>query len=479
MNGFTNITAPHEFVGEHITHLRSEEDPPTVTPIEEFLHYETNAPLSFRESISTANDRDILTPYETRNFLERKSDNIDNREDNTQIPEEKSPAEKNRNHYSKLLPIHQSFSPQLDLFDGFIEYLSSQYADPTFSDTRLELRYSDDRETPVRIPGHSLIFARSTTLREMISAMLNETERISSKTLLIVSNDRFLCNDGFHMAMHRLYGNPLLDLGPIYLNDLAMQYQRPSTSTVTERFNLALGYAAAGHLLKMHVVVSRGCEIASLLLSWATLEKALDFALDGGLEPHWMIQRLGPSNPRATYGPSVNVIIFKVIEFIRHNLPTNFELDVSVGIGRFALRLPGLQDERVPPVNPLLSHIRFGDYATEESDQIEADQSPTKILSRIFISLPWDLLRCIFESSRLAIHFGSVTRCHQILSSIIQERERRRITVFNSKVPNSERNKLHQEWLSVRWREEVEALCIDHRYPKLIRNWTDFNVPET
>ncbi|TQS38353.1 hypothetical protein Golomagni_01142 [Golovinomyces magnicellulatus] len=439
--------------------------------------YDTATPDGFHGSQSSAYDICPNKPFETQSSFSINIDERNGQLDDNQKLHKNYPANLNRDQYPSQPPIIRNHVPQIDMFDGLIEYLSSQFANPTFADYTLELCFAD-QTSRVQIPGHSLIFSRSITLRDLMLELRSGTNGATSKTILIESNDRFICIDGFYLAMRRLYGNPLLDFGSMISIGSARQYQRYAGTVSADRFNLALGYAASGHLLKMDVVVNRGCEIAGLNLHWTNLERALDFALDGGLEPQWRVHAWNPGSFRATYGPCVNMIIVKVIEFVCHNFPANFQLNTTVSEAAFDLRLPKIPDQKLSSKNYRLSQIKFGDHITEGSKQFGIQQSPTVILSRILISLPWELLRSIFESSRLADKLRSPILRHQTLSCVVLEREKRRKKVFESHVPNSERIK-NQRWGVVGWKEEVKEFCRDEKYPKLIRTWVDFNTPES
>ncbi|RKF79209.1 hypothetical protein GcM3_057003 [Golovinomyces cichoracearum] len=439
--------------------------------------YDTATPHGFHGSQSLAYDLGHNKPFETQSNCSINIDERNGLSNDHQKLHKNYPANLNRAQYPPQPPIIRNHVPQIDMFDGLIEYLSSQFANPTFADYTLELRFAD-QTSRVHIPGHSLIFSRSITLRDLMLELRSGTNGTISNTILIESDDRFICTDGFFMALRRLYGNPLLDFGSMISIGSARQHQRYTGTINSDRFNLALGYAASGHLLKMDVIVNRGCEIAGLTLHWTNLERALDFALDGGLEPQWRVHNWNPGSFRATYGPCVNIIIVKVIEFVCHNFPANFQLNTTVSEAAFDLRLPKILDQQSSSKNYRLSQIKFGDHLTEGSKQLRIHHSPTVILSRILISLPWELLRYIFESSRLGDNLRSPILRHQILSSVVLEREKRRIKVFESHVPNSERIK-NQRWGVVGWKEEVKEFCRDEKYPKLIRTWVDFNTPES
>ena len=119
-----------------------------------------------------------------------------------------------QNPHSQHSLVPPQILPVMDNLDGLVEYLQSQFAEPQFADYTLELRYSDDRATPVRIPGHNLLFARSPALKKLIAAQAgSNSDGLTPRTLLIETDDRFLRSDAFWMAVQRLYGGALLDPG--------------------------------------------------------------------------------------------------------------------------------------------------------------------------------------------------------------------------------------------------------------------------
>ena len=365
---------------------------------------------------------------------------------------------------------------QADGYDGLLFYLQSQFADAELADYVLELRYSDDHAPPVRIPGHNLIFARSPKLKSLMQAQERESNGLTVKSLFIESNDRFLRSDGFWMAVQRLYGGPLLDLGAAAMQNLP-QNTGPTASvagTPAERFDLALGYAAAGHILGIPPVVYRGLEIAGMLLSWDTVEKALDFALDGGLESQWIFdsQQVQPKST-STYGAHTNVLIFSALNFLVQAFPPNFEFDASVGEPLFNRRLPHVPEARPSVLNSRLSFIKFGDHPTEESIRSEFGSAAFTTLSKILLNLPFYLLKYVLESPRLGNVEGWAhnTFRQKVMHAVVEERERRRHKVFYSAYPPERtQNPLDD---TVRWHESVLPPAGPEATPALTRTWHD------
>ncbi len=365
----------------------------------------------------------------------------------------------------------------VDHLDGLIPYLQSKFGDATFADYALELRYSDDRAQPVRIPGHNLLFARSPTLKTLMEERARDgnTEGLALKPLLLESNDRFLRSDGFWMAMQRLYGNPLLDLGALAHMSIAPG-QVPGS--MVDRFNLALGYAAAGHLLQMPPIVNRGIAIATHLIDWTTIETALDFALDGGLDPQWMLHnQADPSRCPSTYGPISHLLIHASLSYVINNFPTHFELDTSAGEPPHNSRIPVIQDTRTSGHNSRLSAIKFGDHTAEENVQPNGTPSPFLILSRVLLNIPFHLLKYILESPlNISEDPENILVKQEWVRIILDERERRRRKALNSIISNADRKANARDWEVVGWQESFD-LHGAKQLPILVRTWVNYLKP--
>ena len=359
----------------------------------------------------------------------------------------------------------------VDHLDGLVNYVQAQFADSELADYTLELRYSDDRAEPVRIPGHGLIFGRSPTLKSLMKTQgqVNNGDVLTGKSLLIESDDRFLRSDGFWMALQRLYGGPLLDIGTPAMQHLPRTSQQsyPMPGTAADRCDLGLGYAAAGHILQIPPVINRGAEIAGHFVNWDTIEKALDFALDGGVDTQWTYgAQPEQARPVSTYGPAVNIIIYGALNFVVSAFPPNFELDTSVGDPVTNRRLPVTLEDR--PSNSRLSFIKFGDHPSEETVKLESRASVTTILSKLLLNLPFHLLKYILESPRLGNVEGwaSTNLRLKVMHSVIEEREKRRIKVSSCAHVSQSRGRFDD---NIRWQEAVDPRSGHDGSPVLTR----------
>ncbi|RFU33631.1 hypothetical protein B7463_g2697, partial [Scytalidium lignicola] len=399
------------------------------------------------------------------------------------------PVAPGQGHYGQY-PMGQPPMPHsAENFDGLVNYIQSQFADPTFADYTLELRYSDDRAPPVRIPGHNLMLARSPTIKSIMTAQARESNSDGHlvRQILIESDDRFLRSDAFWMAVQRLYGLPLLDIGALPNSNSTTTTQSggsPMPGTPADRFDLALGYSAAGKILEIPPVIYRGVEIASNLMNWLTVEKALDFALDGGLDPQWTIPQTN-QNPDAvcpsTYGPAVNMLIHSALNFTIRAFPPSFELDVTAGESVSYRRLPVSTLDRQTPSDPRLSFIRFGDHSTEEGIRSITANSIVTTLSSVLINLPFYLLKYVLESARFGNVDGWATTSlrKKVMHAVVEERERRRIKIRSmAHISNAERTANGKKWEVVGWKEGIAHINGNADTPTLTRTWVDFTLPE-
>ncbi|GKT50095.1 uncharacterized protein ColSpa_10276 [Colletotrichum spaethianum] len=395
--------------------------------------------------------------------------------------------------------------PEHQGLDDMAAYLRSQFRDTVFADCTLELRYLDDRAPPVRLPGHRLILARSQAVRNVLeSDGFESSPPGANRTILLQSDDRHLRSDAFWMAVQHLYAFPLLDL-PEPTANAAFTL----AGSADDRFDFALGYAAAGHLLGWQPIVIRGLEIASHSLSWSTIERALEFAL-GDVPSRASADR----HTQFVYGEPVQILMNGIISFLINNFPPDFTLDTSVADPEHFARIPYVsaspparegtptiargtanqQDRRSRPM-----HIQFGDLAlgsdspSKESNstaQSSQQRSIRSTLSMILINLPFAYLKPALESSGYGNVNGwaSIEARHQIMRAVVNEREARRSRAVDAvragAVPHAEsilyglqsvEPRHSEEWHGLGWREDVVSY-VNGDAPSLGRQWAPLMV---
>ena len=415
------------------------------------------------------------------------------------------------------------------------------FADPTYADCELnvfltdppaaaEQRSAGDHRRnasthtlgyrmPVIIPAHRLILARSPLLRDII-----RSHGVPDGKVRLFSEDPFIGPDAVWAAVEHLYGRP------IQIIPSAPHSEAPELDT-KGMFSLAVGYAAAGHLLKLERVVFQGIRDACRLIGWPTLENAIEFALNGAsmlYTPPCADQSL-TSYPEARYqyGPMVRQLVLDAMRFVVDQFPPNFVLVVNVVDPKYA-RLPATVASR-PASNgpaivdgrsgkgprnrlphnpraasdPRLSKIKFGDLSPPSNGDspphgqslnsaMQSPPSPAPVrevdaaLSRVLLNVPFDFLKYVLESQALGNAAGwmPVQNRQKVVADVIAERESRRLRAVDAlrsgRVPNAQaiRRRLENPdpqiigdvWDVLGWQEQVMAPTQDG-CPRISRQW--------
>ena len=386
--------------------------------------------------------------------------------------------------------------PQEDDSRGLVEHFQQQFGQGDFADCFLELRHRDQRVTPIKIPGHRVVFARSPVLNDLLR---KNTQQATPQVIALETDDEWIRPDSFYMAFQPLYGFPLFHVPPP-AHSADGENTTVAGSTI-DRFTFALSYAAAGHILNWEPIVRRGCQIAAQFLTPDTIEMAMQFALS-------QYRDIG-SYPNFKYGSGSCIILDGVLDFIARMLPPSFQLDTSVTDARGYSRLPydiptpPIQSTEENPESPVIvagkarghigkssrgqshPHIQFGDLSLtngksgEPSGSRKASQAATRALqatlSRILINLPFTYLKMAIESGP--------NHLRQALWDTVLEREARRaraVDVLKSgRMPNSDAalSALHNleppqgnPWSILGWEEEITFSCKADG-PSFVRQW--------
>lgn len=352
-----------------------------------------------------------------------------------------------------------------------LDFLRGGIQHGEFSDCTLELRIANGspspdqqgrgpNQAPLRIPAHRFILSQSPTLKHILQTRGTAADGV----LVLEVQDPYLRSEAFYFTIRTLYG---WDFGDDFLPTY-MGFQG-----VKDEFDLALGYAAAARYLQLPLLHARAIHYACCrLLHWETIMEACKFALPSAIFGHPARHDAPPSAEHF----SVAELLDAIIAFVVNRLPLDFVLDTTAGDCGFSrLPLPGPvpRKQDTPAVahgtaipgmgshnrqsssnaqakmprnprlssNPRLSQIQFGDLAPQNGklpgsgDQGAATSTsrpPTPwdtILSCILLNLPFSLLKQILEHPALGKPSGdlSIQARHNIISSVIAEREARRL----------------------------------------------------
>lgn len=384
------------------------------------------------------------------------------------------------------MPVFQPAHPPSASDFGLRDYMRSQFGSREYADQVLKLYQAEGRGLILFLPVHGLILGRNRRFADiMASAHPNHYEN-GMRLLNVLVEDRFLDGPIFAEALKYLYSEDLLNarnfvqgLPPFTGNaSEADGYGSP-----TQRMSHALAYAAAGFWLEIRSIVSRGLEIATELLRWDTVETALAFAVDGGLDASWRVEDASEDSSSddasskfdtdfaPTYGSYSTHFLQTINGFLVHNFPADFELDTSVSQLYDMLRLPLMDEPRPTSRNPRLTQIRFGEVPV---DTAGPSQFVISLLSSILLSLPFPVLKALLEDFVLCSRLGK-NKVAQMMQSAVEEREIRRRKVLRHAGVHLEKDDGLKQ--NVFWYERVEPSSQHASGFRLVRARQDIDTP--
>jgi len=252
-----------------------------------------------------------------------------------------------------------------------------------------------------------------------------------------------------------------------------------------------LSYAATGHFLQLHEVISRATALAADTMEWSNLSNALAFGVEGGLGTMWTYvsgtssedgSNFSPQDDTArraesfsampAYGMYSDRLLTAIIEFVVTNLPVSFKVHAYAPQYAEIPRLPASAEPKPSLSDTRLSHIRFGAMTLEEESQPAQEVIAA---SSVLLSLPFHLLRHVFQSPMLGERLGWPL-VSDIARSVIDEREARRrraaLVAGSSQLVNEERS-----WTNLRWAESIEQSAGHPSGFRIIRHYLDAETP--
>jgi hypothetical protein len=336
-------------------------------------------------------------------------------------------------------------SSSLDAAVMLRDFISMQFGNPIFADVVLEFTELNAVKPSTVLPVHSFLLVRSPTLLALLTQNSLPMTADHKKVLRIHAPDKFILASEFVEILRQLYGAPLLN-GHELIQGLRPfgPHDPETTAIVLQNMTRSLAHAASGYFLGMPMVTSNALECAKQLLRWDTVERALSFALDGGLTPDWQARSRSHSaseRPRtpsdssaqyislATYGEFSSQFLQSIVDFLVSNFQPFFKFFPSAPQLLECPRLPIIRDSRPSVSDPRLSRIQFGEMSAEA---IGRPDFVTTLLSSILISVPFSVLKAILEHPVVSSKVG-VPKIAEIMHLVIRERESRRQKVLDSK----------------------------------------------
>ncbi|KAL2120007.1 hypothetical protein VTJ04DRAFT_6968 [Mycothermus thermophilus] len=348
-----------------------------------------------------------------------------------------------------LPPMYQDLHDQQDT----IAFLRHGLMDKTFADCTLEVRFADINEfqdhpayhpnlKSLRMPAHRFILSRSPVLADLMKAQ----NTVPGGVVFLDIKDEWMRSDTFWYSLRGLYGWSF--------HEGVLHTELPHRDARDDMKN-ALSYVATAHYLQLPWIFPVAIHQVTRLLHWNTIELAIKF-----------VSKMAALSSHRD-GAAVPELFDQVLGWLIQNFPVDFVLDVNVGDCGFSRlpttltapkadkgaaiangtscgshsRQPSKNQTQLPRHSRLssnirLSQIKFGDMSpTKDADAPRAPNSTDKILSRIVLNLPFELLKRVLEHpnlGKLTGEFDNDSR-HAIFTAIIAEREARRLRALSEK----------------------------------------------
>ena len=365
-----------------------------------------------------------------------------------------------------------------------VEHLLQQFNVEEFADCHLTLVHDNLRFEKTTWSLSSLLLAQSPRLRDLLKSAGPSKE--GKMSLEIRLTDRFVTPWAMNLALRVLYG----ERSEMFSLAIVPSSFGLNTEMWALSMDACLAFAAAGHVLGLESVVSKGLQTASSILDWDNLEHTLSFGLESDPNrgtsasvdviplyadsPVWSSdsdpssvtnltppsssaesrhERLSSGISHSSEVRSARDLQTYCLQWIASKLDESWEFDPSARPLAEIDRLPTTAESRSPLSKSRLSRIQFGEHPSE----IHAKASDRNVLvSSIVLSLP-------FVALKYTLNLGSQPLLRQ-LSTIVKERERRRQIVLQSKsVPWTQRFAAKEhEWAEVGYTEWVETTGDGH-----------------
>jgi len=342
-------------------------------------------------------------------------------------------------------------------------HLISNFNVDTYADCEMIVSHESRRFSPVAFSLHSLLIIQSHTIRKLFVDGKYEYGMNAKKVFRITLTDSFVTPKALGSALRLCYGEPASKFTG---TTQKMHPPKSKAELSTSLMDESLAFAGAGDLLQLKQVFHRGLEIASKVLNWDNLERALSFALEYGtyraqtppsaisdspqdqphdsdsspstntmLTPGSSQDSTGglssPNDSKTKFSPSggnrqgdlgcADDLLTLCLRFLASNLPLSWELDPTARPLAIIDRLPVTAESKSPLSKSRLSKIQFGELPAEMTTK---SSNRDTFISSMLLSLPFSALELL-----LSIGCASVQR-H--LDGFIRERERRRVIVLQS-----------------------------------------------
>ena len=353
-------------------------------------------------------------------------------------------------------------------------FFLQHFNDPRYADCRVHITKNNRPVSGTGLLLHSVLLTYSPTLAHT----LESTEPASDglRSIVLAANDGFLTPYAIECALHTCYGWPLaIFIGTNTVNTAPESYAKESVTWMKN----ALAFIAAGQLLTLPAVIARGLQIATRILNWDNIAKALAFVI-AELTRHGLLSTECISTLlRATPGRTEDIaslpysdaqpLLVVCLRMLQESISKDWILNRSAPSLHSIDRLPSISPEPQAGPKSRLNHIQFGSLASEQSQETPNPKTQDAMLSSIMLCLPFALVGYLISKVQ-----DEVTE--ECLRSLVNEREHRRQALLREAVQGPDL----EESNPLGWEEYLETVTEDESTKCFIsRRWTGLSTSTT
>ena len=154
-----------------------------------------------------------------------------------------------------------AFDPKL------LEHISSSFNDEKYADLRLIVTHEKARFNEITFFLHKVLVSRSETLRGMIDEYARNNDKVDNKVVVRMRlNDRLITPTALESALRTCYGQAA---STFLVSKSHVRAESHREQSITDMLEI-LGFAAAGHFLKLEEVALQALEKARKVIDWVS-----------------------------------------------------------------------------------------------------------------------------------------------------------------------------------------------------------------
>ncbi|KAL8243668.1 hypothetical protein R6Q59_009926 [Mikania micrantha] len=332
-------------------------------------------------------------------------------------------------------------------FPTIIDHIRGVQFTQEWFDCDICVYYPNTSRTMVCRHSHSLVLLRSERMRSFIYP-----QRANNYSYYVVNlyPARSINVNAFDAALRFLYADTVLHADRLFSTEMLQ-----TKSGKVSALDYVVSYLVAGLELGLEPVVTRSLDLVGRYLDWDIAELAMREAI---LLRQSLTLAVNPNSPPQTYFASNSILEHVFNLFVLTLNIENFKLDTIANCNEMVSRLADFDGRAA--VNPALANMVFGSMPSSSGRSSSlADESPAKsatvpdtAASVIMLNMEFEDLRGLTAALKRAHGDSGI----QIITEVIEERERRRFNVVNNRSVSNKHRMAHSNiWEVLAWREYV------------------------